>query len=70
MHPYNPAAVKYFGLNHRFKVFTGARYLGGFIGDEKSKRDWLKYQKLKWEENIRTITEMARKYLQDKRPTG
>ena len=43
----------------------GARYLGGLIGDDKSKRDWLKDQTLEWEKKIRTITKMAGKYSQE-----
>ena len=32
MHPDNLEARKYFGKNHGFKVCTGARYLGVYIG--------------------------------------
>ena len=28
-------------MRHRFKVCTGALYLGGFIGDGKCKREWI-----------------------------
>ena len=41
------------------------RYLGGFIGDEKSKRDWLKYRTSKWEKNICAITKMLGEYPQE-----
>ena len=44
MHPDNLTAGKYFGLCHVFKVCTGACYLGGFIGFDEFKRDWLKYR--------------------------
>ena len=43
VHPDNIAARKEFGLRQGFKVCTGARYPGGFIGDDESKRDKLKY---------------------------
>ena len=33
-HLYNIAARKELGLHHKFKVCTGAHYLGGFIGDD------------------------------------
>ena len=33
----NIEAGKEFGARHGFKVCTGARYLGGYIGDDKSK---------------------------------
>ena len=42
VHPDNLATRKRFGLHHRFKVCTGAHYLGGFIEDDKSRRYWLK----------------------------
>ena len=52
MHPNNLTAKKYFGLRHGFKVFVGVRYLGGFIGYGKSKRECLKYQTLTWEKTF------------------
>ena len=42
MHPENIKARNEFGARHGFKVCTGARYLGGYIGDDESKRDWLR----------------------------
>ena len=62
LHPDNLASGKGFGLRHGFKVFTGAHYLGSFIGDDESKLDWLKYRTSKWERNIRSITKTAEKY--------
>ena len=41
-----------FGLRHGFKVCTGTRYMGGFIGNDKSKRYWLKDRTSTWEEKI------------------
>ena len=38
----NLEAEKHFGARHGFKVCKVARYLGGYIGDENSKRDWLR----------------------------
>ena len=35
----NVEAGKLFGRRHGFKVCTGAHYLGGYIGDDESKRD-------------------------------
>ena len=52
MHPDNPTAGKESGLRHWFKFLTGARYLGGFIGDDESKCEWLKYWTSKWEKKI------------------
>ena len=37
--PENIEAGKVFGACHIFWVCMGARYLGGYIGDDKSKRD-------------------------------
>ena len=42
VHTKNLEGGKLFGLRHGFKVCTGARYLGRYIGDANSKRDWLK----------------------------
>ena len=65
MHPDNIKAGKLFGLFHGFKVWTGTCYLGGFIGDNYSKRDCMIDRKLKWENNIRTIRKTADKYHQE-----
>ena len=61
----NITAMKQFGLRHRFQVYTGVHYLGGFIEYDKSKRDYLKYRTLKWEKNICAITENVGKYIRD-----
>ena len=39
--PDNLKTQKTFGLSHRFRVFTGTHYFGGFIRDDNSKHDWL-----------------------------
>ena len=52
VHPYNLTSRKEFGLRHRFKVFMEASYLGGFIGGDESKHDWLKYRTPKWEKTF------------------
>ena len=51
-----------FGARHEFKVCTGARYMGGYIGDDESKRDWLRECMLKWEKNISMIRKTEGKY--------
>ena len=43
----------------------GACCLGGFIGDDESKCDWLKYRMSKWDKNIRLIAQTAGKYPQE-----
>ena len=65
VHPRNLETDKQFGLRHGLKVCTGTRYIGGFIGDEESKRDWLQDRKSKWENNICTISKTAGKYPQE-----
>ena len=47
VHPDNVEYRKLFGLNHSFNICTGARCLGGFIGDDKFKRNWLKVHRNK-----------------------
>ena len=65
MHLYNPEIGNLFGLRHGFKVCTGVRYLGDFIRNDNSKRDWLLDHTLKWENNIRTISETVEKYTEE-----
>ena len=60
----NIGAVKEFGARHAFKVCIGARYLGGYIWDNKSKSDWLRERTLTWENNIHTIRKTVGKYSQ------
>ena len=62
--PENAEEGKVFGARHGFKVCTDARYLGGYIGDDKSKRNWLRKRTLKWEKNISTISKTTGKYPQ------
>ena len=39
--------------------------MGGFIGNDESKHDWLRYRTLNWDKNINAITKMAGKYPQE-----
>ena len=43
----------------------GTRYLGGHIGDDESKHDWLRERTVTWEKNINTIRKTAGKYPQE-----
>ena len=65
MHPKNLKYGKEFGKRHGFKVCMGARYLGGYIGDDESKSDWMRERTLTLEKNIITIRETAGKYPQE-----
>ena len=65
MHPENFDTRKEFVAHYRFKVYTGARYLGGYIGYGNPKRDWMRERKLTWEKNISTVRETAGKHLQE-----
>ena len=49
VHPNNLEVGELFGQCRVFKVCIGARYLGGYIRDDKSKGDWLKKLMDKWE---------------------
>ena len=62
--PDNIEAGKVFGARHGFRVFTGPRYLGGYIGDDNSKCGWLRERTLTWEKNINTIIKTANNYPQ------
>ena len=46
------------------KVCKYARYLGGYIGDEKSKRYWMQDLMETWDKNINVISKVAWKYPQ------
>ena len=43
-----------------FQVVTGARYLGGFIGTEESKMEWVRGKVEKWAEHVRSLSVVAR----------
>ena len=62
MCPDNLEAVKVFGRRNGFNVCTGARYLGGYIGDNTFKPDWLIECTLTWEKSISTISKTAGEY--------
>ena len=63
--PENLEAGKVFRARHVFKVCTGARYLGGYIGDGDSKQYWLRESTLTWDMNIHTIRKTMGKYPQE-----
>ena len=63
--PENLEAGKVFGARHGFRVYTVARYLGDYIGDGESKRDWFRERTLTWEKNINTIRKTMGKYPQE-----
>ena len=65
MHPENIETGKDFGAHHGFRVCTGARYLGGYIGDNESQINWLRERTLTWEKNINKISETAMKCPQE-----
>ena len=60
--PENIEAGEVFGECHGSRVCTGAHFIGGYIRDDKSKRNWLRESTLTWEKNINTISETARKH--------
>ena len=67
--PENLKAGKVFRDRHIFKVCTGAHYLGGYIGYDDSKHNWLRERTLTWDKNINTISKIAGKCPQDSYPT-
>ena len=58
----NLDTLKVFRARHGFRVCTGVRYLGVYIGDDDSKRDWLRECTLMWEKYVNTISEITWKY--------
>ena len=65
VHSENLAAGNYFGRRYGFRVCMGARYLGGYIGNNESKRNLLRKCTLTWEKHINTISKTAGKYPQE-----
>jgi hypothetical protein len=47
-----------------FQYSVGSRYVGGFIGDSDTQRQWMEPQIEKWVEGVSTLAKVARKYLQ------
>ena len=60
--PESIEAGKLFRRCHGFKMCTGTRYLGGCIGDDEFRSDWLRERTLRWDKNINTISKTAGKY--------
>ena len=54
-----------FGLRHGFNVCTGARYIGGYLGDDNPKREWLKECTKTWERKFFTIRKTWGEYPQE-----
>ena len=65
LRPYNIEAGKVSVARHGFKVCKGARYLRGYIMDDKSKCNCMRERTLTWEKNISTIRKIGGKYSQE-----
>ena len=65
VHPPNLESGEEFVQGCGFKVCTDARSLGGYIEDDKTKGDCVKYCMEKWDGYIRAISKRADKYPQD-----
>ena len=52
VHLKNPEVRELFFQRHGFKMYIGARYLGGYIGDDVYKGDWLQNITKRWERDI------------------
>ena len=63
--PENIDSGKLFGARHLLKVCTGARYIGGYIRENKSKHDWMRERTLTREKNTSTISKTTGKYTQE-----
>ena len=65
MHPQNLELGEEFRQSHGFRVCRGARYIGGYIGDDKTKGDRLKEHKEKWERYICALRKISNKCPQE-----
>eukprot|EP00978_Attheya_sp_CCMP212_P044080 scaffold299795_cov75-Attheya_sp.AAC.2 len=43
-----------------FKVVTGARYLGGFIGSQAMQTEWIAEKVVEWEASVQILAKAAR----------
>ena len=50
------------GLN--FPICNGHRYLGGFVGDEGPKQEWLHHKTIEWEESLSMLDTASQDYPQ------
>ena len=62
MYPQNLEAGEEFGQRHGLKVCMGARCIGGYIGDDKTKVGCLKERTDKCERNTRALRKTSDKY--------
>ena len=62
VHPENLEVGGLFSAHFFFAVFTDTRYLGNYIGYEKSKGDCLKNRTGDWERNICAVAKTAGRY--------
>jgi hypothetical protein len=47
-----------------FRFSTGHRYLGGFLGDATLRQDWIRPQVEQWEEGVRVLAKIAKRFPQ------
>ena len=61
-----PQATSYFleENNRSFKIVTGHRYLGGFIGDDSTRDEWLSNKLLDWQTSVTNLALAAEKFPQ------
>ena len=46
------------------KIVTGSRYLGGFVGERETERQWVRTKVEGWEESVKTLAGVDRKHPQ------
>ena len=46
------------------KIVTGSRYLGGFVGERETERQWVRTKVEGWVESVKTLAGVARKHPQ------
>ena len=47
-----------------FKFLDGHRYIGGFVGSDQAKQEWIEPQIQQWVEGVRLLSGAAKKYPQ------
>ena len=61
---HNVAAAKAAFSDLGFRVVTGSRYLGGFIGEEAAQAAWLDDKISSWAEAVGTMAGLTRRHPQ------
>jgi hypothetical protein len=62
---HNLERAKVYFADLKFKVTTGARYLGGFVGEQSALKEWVQEEKVQhWKGAVAELASVAHKFPQ------